>query len=161
MVHAIKTQDSRLEPNNFSLQSFGRHAISPLAPFQNLSPTIRGMGLPATIRVIFISGFLLFLAITYGRGHFYRDPGSIFFDLGRAFERYYSLVREFEASDWKNDVHHILKGHAPQSSQGGHPTTILKKGEEPKICTVFLTVHREGGPQYVDVGSDSCTNGIM
>lgn len=112
------------------------------------------LGLPSSLRVIVISAALFFLAITYGRANFYRDPGSVFFDLGRAFERYYSLVREYEASDWKNEVHHILKGHT--STSHSEHTKIFKKGDHPSVCAVFLTAHREGGPQYIDVRAICC-----
>ncbi|MBE7180980.1 MAG: hypothetical protein INR71_07185, partial [Terriglobus roseus] len=54
------------------------------------------VGVWAAFRVLAISLLLLYAFVSYGRTHFYRDPGSVFFDMTRAFERYYSLVRELE-----------------------------------------------------------------
>ncbi|KAF2099547.1 hypothetical protein NA57DRAFT_75046 [Rhizodiscina lignyota] len=117
------------------------------------------LGLPSSVRVLVISCTLFFLFITYGRNHFYRDPGSAFFDQDRAFERYYSLVRELEASDWRNEVFHQLKGHTNQTTHGNHDV-LHSKGPDPQLCAVFVTAYREGGPQYVDTAISSALAGL-
>jgi hypothetical protein len=72
------------------------------------------------------------LAVLYGNLNFYRDPGSVFFDPGRATERGYSLYREREANLWRNTV---LAQHA-------HGVGVWKAGPSPTISGVILTVHR-------------------
>lgn len=116
-------------------------------------------GIPAAIRVLVITFILYFTFTSYGKKHFYRDPGSMFFDITRAFERYYSLVRELEASDWKNTVFHQLKGHTNGSSHAEHDV-LHKRGSDPQICAVFITAHREGGPQYIDTAISSALAGL-
>ena len=53
--------------------------------------------LPPCLKVIALTLLLLLPFMIYGRTHFYRDPGSIFYDPHRAYKRQYSLQRENEA----------------------------------------------------------------
>lgn len=117
------------------------------------------IGLAAAIRVAIITAVLWFTYRSYGRKHFYRDPGSIFFDITRAFERSYSLVRELEGQDWKNTVFHQLNGHGNTSTHDVH-NVLHKRGPRPKVCAVFVTAHREGGPQYIDLAISSALAGM-
>lgn len=116
-------------------------------------------GIPAALRVLVITGLLYYAFTSYGRATFYRDPGSMFFDISRAFERYYSLVRELEASDWKNTVFHQLNGHSNESTHGVHDV-LHRRGANPQVCAVFVTAHREGGPQYIDLAIGSALAGM-
>ena len=48
--------------------------------------------------ILIVPFFIYFLCVEYGRHHFYRDPGSRFFDRTRAFNKWYSNVRLEEAA---------------------------------------------------------------
>ncbi|KAK5046183.1 hypothetical protein LTR84_008640 [Exophiala bonariae] len=77
--------------------------------------------------VLLVSGFLL-----YGQATFYRDPGSLFFDESRAFERQYSSYREREVRDYINDLDSTIS------------TKSLRAGLNPSVCASFLSVKRNG-----------------
>ncbi|OJD14587.1 hypothetical protein AJ78_05074 [Emergomyces pasteurianus Ep9510] len=100
------------------------------------------------VRVILLTLFVLSLFIYYGKTHFYRDPGSIFYDPGRAFERTYSLHRESEAKEYIRTV-------AGRNETG----STFKAGEKPVICGVFSTVKRKG-VQYVETAIASMVYGL-
>jgi hypothetical protein len=68
-------------------------------PIQRKSHDLTGnqLSVPPWFKVIIVTLTLLFFFVLYGQNHFYRDPGSIFYDARRAYERHYSLHREREA----------------------------------------------------------------
>ena len=83
------------------------------------------------VYLLLVSAFLL-----YGRYSFYRDPGSMFYDDSRAFERRYSSYREHE-------VKGFMKELASSTS-----TNSTHAGPKPSVCASFLSVKREG-EQYL------------
>jgi hypothetical protein len=96
------------------------------------------LGLPwFRVLLTYILSLLLFWC--YGSFNFYRDPGSIFYDVERAFERHYSQIRASQVHQY------ITEFSSSNASTPGKPTT------EPKICAAFLSVKREG-KQYLPVG---------
>ncbi|KEQ90491.1 hypothetical protein AUEXF2481DRAFT_33925 [Aureobasidium subglaciale EXF-2481] len=52
----------------------------------------------AAVLVFVTASFLWTTTFWYCKTHFYRDPGSAFYDEGRAFTRFYSSVRENQAN---------------------------------------------------------------
>lgn len=56
--------------------------------------------------------FLLFLT-WYGQTHFYRDPGSVFFDKARAYQTTYSTIRRAEA---EQTIGSLSTGRSPETS---------------------------------------------
>jgi len=90
------------------------------------------------LRTLFVYVVLFTIFLFYGQTSFYHDPGSIFFDETRAFERLYSTHREHEVRQFINEVRSNLSG----------PTIHAKS--EPRICASFLSVKREGD-QYLPV----------
>jgi hypothetical protein len=84
-----------------------------------------------------ISTFLLFsLYYIYAASHFYRDPGSLFYDPSRAFEQSYSLHRETEALSFRNEAFFSYSTNRTDS------TAIWKAGKSPTICATVVTVAR-------------------
>lgn len=83
--------------------------------------------------VFLVSAFLL-----YGQSSFYHDPGSMFFDEARAFERRYSSYREREIKDYMSNL---------TSSWSIKPA---QAGLQPSVCASFLSVKRDG-EQYLPV----------
>lgn len=125
----------------------------------NMCTILNRAGIHAALRVLVVSFILFFVFIIYGRHNFYRDPGSIFFDITRAFERSYSLVREAEAVDWRNGVIHELRDRSNSSARMASGV-FAKKGDKPKMCVVFVTAYREGIAQYIDVAISSALAGL-
>jgi hypothetical protein len=76
----------------------------------------------------------------YGKFHFYRDPGSIFFDPNRALERHYSLEREQEALAFRNAAFYATKNYNATALE-----PAWKAGQDPTICGIFITVKRDTG----------------
>lgn len=95
------------------------------------------MFIPAALRTVLFTLFVSLLIIYYGKTHFYRDPGSIFYDLNRAFERRYSWYRETEAEDYIRAV-------------SGDGSEYSRAGEAPTVCVAFSSVKREN-VQYIEV----------
>jgi hypothetical protein len=83
---------------------------------------------------VFFSLFYLYAAHS-----FYRDPGSIFYDPARAFERSYSLHREVEAVSFRNEAFFAY------STDRKDTQPIWKVGESPTMCAVVVTVARNSG----------------
>lgn len=89
------------------------------------------------LSLVVLAAFLFFVstATLYGRLHFYRDPGSIFFDQSRAFERHYSTYRENQAHAFTSRTK--ARQTLGQTSKG--PTA----GDNPRMCMVLLTTARD------------------
>jgi len=83
-------------------------------------------------------GFILFYF--YGILHFYRDPGSIFFDPSRAVEQHYSLIREKEAFAFRDAIYFAIRNRNAVIKQ-----LFWNVGHSPTICGVFITVKRDTG----------------
>jgi hypothetical protein len=80
--------------------------------------------------VLTLVSILTFLA--YGRSHFYRDPGSLFYDKSRAYERYYSLRREQEAVSFGTSA---LNAY----SEANGPDAFPKTGPNPLLTAAIIT----------------------
>ena len=93
------------------------------------------------VRVLICFVVALCMALAYGSTHFYRDPGSVFFDRSRAYGRFYSQYREQQAKNYVN-----------QLANTQNKTQTAKAGDSPKICATFLTAKREG-EQVIEVHS--------
>lgn len=78
-------------------------------------------------------------AIWYGKTHFYRDPGSVFFNKERAYEQRYSQHRKIE-------VKQFLDSYA----SSGISDTQWKAGTNASLCVAFSSVKRQH-TQYVEV----------
>lgn len=99
--------------------------------------------MPAYAKALLLTVVLFLTACAYGRLNFYRDPGSIFYDQSRAFERRYSIKREQEASTFFRDTALQLLDQRQDAS-----IPAQKSGSAPKICAVFVTVGRENSPRH-------------
>lgn len=93
-----------------------------------------------SIRLLLVFLCIFGLLIHYGKTHFYRDPGSVFYDEERAFTRQYTDYRQVEAEEF------IQK----QALIADDFSEAIKAGEKPTICVNFATVKRNG-EQYIDV----------
>lgn len=105
------------------------------------------ISIPNFLKAILLSGSIFSLALLYGWSHFYRDPGSVFFDQSRAFETKYSLHRQREAAAYFDNITASLQYLENEEVSGG----FMKAGPEPRICVTFLTVARNTDKQYIDV----------
>jgi hypothetical protein len=76
----------------------------------------------------------------YGTLHFYRDPGSVFFDPKRELEQHYSLRREIQSIAFKNAAYLRLKTQRANSLD-----PVWKTGPNATICGIFMTVKRDTG----------------
>lgn len=101
--------------------------------------TMRLINIP-WVRTLLSSVILFLVVVSYCHYNFYRDPGSLFYDEERAFEREYSAYRQKEAE------HYIEQA----SSYGSRE--IQKAGTSPKICATFVSVKRDG-KQYLPVSN--------
>ncbi|KAF2155430.1 hypothetical protein K461DRAFT_319840 [Myriangium duriaei CBS 260.36] len=110
--------------------------LPPLSP-RNATST------PAA-RVFLISVLFFTLFYFYARTHFLRDPGSIFYDPTRAFDRFYTTVRTSEASSLLS--HHLdlpsLRTHIDTYRTHSPPTS-------PCLCATVTTVNRDLSRPYV------------
>ena len=112
------------------------------------STLTRRISASPALHVFFIYILLLAGAIWYGATHFYRDPGSAFFDPSRANERYYSTLRQSEAETFilASETNRTLVNSARK------PTVASKT---PQICAAVITTQRNVPQHYVynSVGS--------
>ena len=90
----------------------------------------------------FLFTFTLFLL--YAKTHFYRDPGSVFYDQTRAYERRYSATRLQELEQAR-----LAYGYG--SSAATH-TAFKPVEDSPELCISLTTSKRAGlDRQYVEV----------
>lgn len=110
--------------------------------------TVNTKALLATpgIRVFLIWALLFFSAVSYGWRNFYRDPGSIFFDQNRAYERWYSQWRQFQADTFIAKAEADVTGAVEKIG-----AQFDKAGTHPSICATFVTVKRNVEKQYIEV----------
>ena len=78
-------------------------------------------------------------AFWYARSHFFRDPGSAFFDKARAYEQRYSRYR-------KGEVERYVDSFGDKESQIVRPKTDDNAG----LCVSLSSVRRERA-QYLEV----------
>lgn len=98
------------------------------------------------LRVFVLSAIFYVAFWVYGSTYFLRDPGSVFYDVNRAFDRDYSAIRDHE-------VQALLD--SPVLGTGSLQHTIsYAKGytngtNEDCLCAVVTTVHRGTSQPYV------------
>lgn len=130
-----------------------------------MRPTLSFSSAPTAL---FIYLIILTLLYFHGRTHFYRDPGSIFFDETRAYVKWYSHVREAESRIFLSLANPTSNG-APirTSKEGGGGKASSEEGQEgihsssnnaeskkPSTCAIFVTMKRDG-EQYLELALSS------
>lgn len=77
--------------------------------------------------------------VWYAKTNFYRDPGSAFFDVRRAYEQGYSKHRQSEVLQYINN----------QTAIGKHDKSV-KAGSNSSLCVALSSVVRKE-TQYLEV----------
>ncbi|PLB44983.1 hypothetical protein P170DRAFT_513078 [Aspergillus steynii IBT 23096] len=95
--------------------------------------------------IISLSFVLCF--VWYGKEHFYRDPGSVFYDRENAFEERYSQHRKGEVNEFV------------QSRLTANPDQYSKSGPRPALCAAFSSVQRRS-TQYLETALGSLVHGL-
>lgn len=96
----------------------------------------------------FVAAFVLIAcALLYGSTHFYRDPGSAFFDVRRAYEERYSLTR-------KAEVLRFMESNRGKTEQD----VINKAGSNATLCVSLGSVKRPAGTVYLEVSLPICSD---
>lgn len=107
------------------------------------------------LRALIVLSIVLASCYQYGRTHFYRDPGSRFYDESRAHDRRYSAWREVQAQDY-------LKVVAEKTAANKLDADEFIKGDtNATLCASFLTVPRPGTEPYLDASIASALHGLM
>jgi hypothetical protein len=88
--------------------------------------------------------FWISCAYWYARSHFYRDPGSAFFDKTRAYDQRYSQYR-------KTEVGRYIDSFDGAKSQIVQPNV----GSNATLCVSLSSVRRERA-QYLEVCEPDC-----
>ena len=91
---------------------------------------------------------LLGLAFWYAKTHFYRDPGSAFFDRTRAYEQKYSQFR-------KAEVQKFISSYPDGNTWSAEDVT----GTNPSLCVAFSSVKRQH-EQYLETTIGSMLQGL-
>lgn len=99
--------------------------------------------MPSLVSKIGLCLAFLTCCVWYAQSHFYRDPGSVFFDKTRAYKEKYSLHRQEETVDLINQY------ASSTGSQGQRPG---KAGDNPSLCVALMSVKRKN-TQYLEVRS--------
>ncbi|KAI9687399.1 MAG: hypothetical protein M1820_010468 [Bogoriella megaspora] len=112
------------------------------------------------IRFLAVFSIVFGLLLAYGHTHFYRDPGSIFFNRDYAFERQYSNYRQRQAREFLKRYTSESNGTIPQfkDDHTGHLSASKAKANA-TICVNFVTVRRKG-TQLVDDAIGSALAGL-
>jgi hypothetical protein len=113
-----------------------------LPDFPNSSHTkLASIKLSMRSLIVKVTACLLFIAcaLWYARSHFYRDPGSAFFDKARAYEQRYSQHR-------KTEVQRYIDSFDVPGSQIVQP----EAGSNATLCVSLSSVRRERA-QYLEV----------
>lgn len=87
--------------------------------------------------------------IWYARCHFYRDPGSAFFDKARAYEEKYTLHR-------KAQTRSLIDFYQSSRAQQG----LENAGGNASLCVALTSVKRES-TQYLEVCRQSTTPRVI
>ena len=80
----------------------------------------------SAVRALTIAIVVWLMAFVYCKTHFFRDPGSAFFDEERAFTREYSAYREEQSMSFFEEA----------------SENATKASESPSLCAVFMSVKR-------------------
>lgn len=94
--------------------------------------------MPSLLRKVLLSLVCVAILTAYARSHYYRDPGSVFFQKSLAFEQKYSHYRKTEIARYFDSF--------------GSPDTQdpPKAGPKPNICVGLNSVKRDHA-QYLEV----------
>lgn len=111
----------------------------------------RVLNIPVIRATLVLGGVFLF-CVLYGKRHFFRDPGSVWYDESRAFDRAYSAWREHEARNYIKDVSEKIAVDPSHEFTKGLPNAT--------ICASFLTINRPGIEQYLDTSIASALAGL-
>jgi hypothetical protein len=93
--------------------------------------------IPGFVKALLLTFVFFLFYYLYAVSNFYRDPGSIFYDPARAFERSYSLHREIEAVSFRD------RAFFAHSTNRTDSQPIWKSADSPTICAVVVTVARD------------------
>ncbi|KAF2802161.1 uncharacterized protein BDZ99DRAFT_504156 [Mytilinidion resinicola] len=88
--------------------------------------------------------------------HFYRDPGSIFFDETRAYVRWYSAFREHQATAYITEV----EAQGALLGESADDMGFAKARYNASMCATFLTVRRDVQKQYLETSLGSIFAGL-
>lgn len=102
------------------------------------------------LRKIAASLALIICAIWYAKTHFYRDPGSAFFDRTRAYEQRYSQFRKAEVQQFIDSYGGLA--HDDSSAPGGASSNAT-------LCVAFSSVRRQHA-QYLETTIGSMLHGL-
>ncbi|KAK1142375.1 hypothetical protein N8T08_007927 [Aspergillus melleus] len=97
-------------------------------------------------KLFFCLGILI-CCVGYGKLHFYRDPGSVFYDKDNAFEQRYSEHRKREIDD-------LLQSRITSTTDED-----TKSGPRPALCAAFCSVQRRNA-QYLETALGSLVQGL-
>lgn len=101
------------------------------------------------MRAIVLLSAVFLACVLYGKFNFYRDPGSIFYDESRAFERRYSAVREGQAVEYIRKMEKMYPEHYTPGKPPNSPYNST-------ICVAFMSTLRPGVDPYLDVRFCCC-----
>ncbi|CZT22961.1 uncharacterized protein RCC_08669 [Ramularia collo-cygni] len=101
------------------------------------------------VRKVLLCAVFLLSLVWYGSTHFYRDPGSVFFDKTRAFEQRYSTYRMAEV----RQLIHDLKDNSGQQIRREVP------GTNASLCVTSSSVSRKGS-SYLETTMVSLLHGL-
>lgn len=102
---------------------------------------------PVIWKLILCLSFVLCF-VWYAKEHFYRDPGSAFYDEENAFEQRYSQHRKGEVDEFV------------QSKVASTPGEETISGPRPALCAAFSSVQRKN-TQYLEVRVLTTTLSIL
>ncbi|KAF2493687.1 hypothetical protein BU16DRAFT_464268 [Lophium mytilinum] len=112
--------------------------------------------LPAVLRTLLTITILFSACILYGHGHFYRDPGSVFFDESRAYGRWYTAFRENQAAALITEV----EAQGALLGENADNMGFTKARYNASMCATFLTVRRDVEKQYLETSLGSFLAGL-
>lgn len=98
--------------------------------------TLRGALARPAVRLVLVSSLIFLSCLLYARAHFFRDPGSAFYDASRAYERRYSLIREAQTRDF-----------LAAAEQGS--LNYAQSGSNAQLCAAVVSVKRDVPRQYI------------
>lgn len=111
----------------------------------NLTFTARRVFTPTLLFKAAACLALLLCMAWFGRLHFYRDPGSVFFDKDRAYETHYSAHRRVEAQQFIDAYVNGTKSYVNGTSQFANNDS----GSNKSLCVALSSVKRQ--TQYLEV----------
>ncbi|KAH6985426.1 hypothetical protein EDB80DRAFT_732530 [Ilyonectria destructans] len=121
----------------------------------NLTFTARRVFTPTLLFKAAACLALLLCMAWFGRLHFYRDPGSVFFDKDRAYETHYSAHRRVEAQQFIDAYVNGTKSYVNGTSQFANNDS----GSNKSLCVALSSVKRQ--TQYLETTIGTLLHGLM